>query len=97
MEKLLEGGGTSIKTIRKVIEENPGATLDLFTSAGYLMVTPEVCASLLRQEPVKMNPGCSGCDMEFPAQMVLGMYALTITPDKDNTKLLHIMADYMDD
>lgn len=93
MEKLLEGGNAVMKTIREVIEEKPGATLDLFTSDGYLMATPDVCASLLRQEPVKMNPGCSGCNMEFPAKMVLGMHALTTMPDKDNAKLLHIMAD----
>ena len=93
MEKLLEGGNAVMKTIREVIEEKPGATLDLFTSDGYLMATPDVCASLLRQEPAKMNPGCSGCDMKLPAKMVLGMHALTIMPDKDNAMLLHIMAD----
>ena len=64
---MLFEGGAIMKTVQEVIEENPGATLDLFTSAGYLMATPEVGASLLRQESVKMNPGCSGCDMELPA------------------------------
>ena len=90
---MLFEGGAIMKTVQEVIEENPGATLDLFTSAGYLMVTPEVGASLLRQESVKMNPGCSGCDMELPAKMVLGMHVLTIMPDEDNAKLLHIMTD----
>lgn len=93
MEKLLEGGNAAMKTIREVIEENPGATLDLFTSDGYLMATPDVCASLLRQEPVKMNSGCFGYDMELPAKMMLGMHVLTIMPDEDNAKLLHIMVD----
>lgn len=44
MEKFFDGDCTGTKTIREIIEENPGATLDLFTSAGYLMVTPEECA-----------------------------------------------------
>ena len=90
---MLFEGGAIMKTVQEVIEENPGATLDLFTSAGYLMATPEVGASLLRQESVKMNPGWSGCDMGLPAKMVLGMHVLTIMPDEDNAKLLHIMTD----
>ena len=83
---MLFEGGAIMKTVQEVIEENPGATLDLFTSAGYLMATPEVGASLLRQESVKMNPGCYGCDLELTAKMVLGMHVLTIMPDEDNAR-----------
>ena len=93
MEKFFDGDCTGATTIREIIEENPGATLDLFTSDGCLMVTPEVCASLLRQEPMKMNPGCSECYMELPAQAVLERCALALTPDENDAKLLHIMTD----
>ncbi len=93
MEKFFDGDCTGTKTIREIIEENPGATLDLFTSAGYLMVTPEECASLLRQQPMKMHPGCSECYMELPAQAVLERCALSLAPDENDAKLLHIMTD----
>ena len=80
-------------SIREVIEKNPDTTLDLFTAIGCLMATPEVCANLLRQEPVNMNPDCPDCDWECPAEMVLNRQVLTLVVDKNNPKLLHIMTD----
>lgn len=82
-----------METIREIIEKNPGKTLDLFTSTGYLMVTPEVCAGLLRHEPMKMNPDCSECDMEVPADMVLAMQVFSMAPDDKDENLLHIMTE----
>ncbi len=40
-----------------------------------------------------MNPGCSDCYMELPAQAVLERCALSLAPDENDAKLLHIMTD----
>ena len=84
-----------METIREIIEKNPGKTLDLLTSAGYLMATPEVCAGLLRQEPMKMHPGCPGWElkMEVPADMGLAMQVFSMAPEDKDENLLHIMAE----
>lgn len=44
-------------TVKKFIEQNPDATLDMMTPVGFLTLTPEQAAGLLQGECVNAHPG----------------------------------------
>lgn len=58
-------------TVREFLEHYPDVTFDMMTSSGYICLSPEQAQKLLAGESVMGNPGCSGNDMEIPAEELL--------------------------
>ena len=44
-------------TVREFIEKHPDATMNMMTPRGYVTITPEIAAGLLRGEGVDSHPG----------------------------------------
>ncbi len=71
-------------TVKDFILENPDMTLHLMTPAGYVDLNPEQTKSLLAGNNTMSHPGCSGCDMELPADVVLSQFICSCNMDQEN-------------
>lgn len=71
-------------TVKDFILKNPNLTLHLMTPAGYVDLNPEQTRRLLEGGNMMSHPGCSGCDMELPADVVLSQFICSCNMDQEN-------------
>lgn len=78
-------------TVRDLLTQYPSASFDMMTPGGYVFLTPEQARGLLAGESTFGNPGCSGCDMEIPADELLTQKIQSMNLEKG---VWHLLSDY---
>lgn len=61
-------------TVREFLTAHPGASFEMMSPGGYVVLTPDQAKGLLSGESVSGDPGCSGCDMGITADELLPQY-----------------------
>lgn len=78
-------------TLKEFIEQHPIATLNIMTSGGYVLLTPERSQSLLHGEGVNAHAGSSDVRTVVQAAELLPQKVVSSTPHKSKPDYFYLL------